>query len=162
MPRAGKDWREYPSIYHTKPPLTRPYRWIFSPDLSAQIYGISQDLSGLDTAQTYAFSFYYKILGTTGPMSTDYPVVLSATLDDEELFTFAITSLDQRTSTYVEGSKKGIRPRSSTAVLKIGATVPRSTSTRVQMFLDDVSLIQEQPSTITVCSPAAPTATMTI
>jgi hypothetical protein len=118
--------------------------------------GMSQTISDLKTDQRYTFSFYYRIaaLGTVLP---NYPVFLEAILGGEVIFTLPITSSSQRSQTYILATQTGIRPQSSTAALIIRTRADNPVARQIIVYVDDVSLAQEEPSTTAVCSPATPT-----
>jgi hypothetical protein len=134
------------------------YRRILSApnNLNAEL---SQTISGLNVDQTYAFSFYYRITNVI-QASTRTPSTLKVTLGDEVIFMLAITSYSQASVPYVLATKAGIRPQSSTAVLAVtwnnNNYIPGQ-ALLSQILIDNVSLVQEEPSTTVVCSPAAPT-----
>jgi hypothetical protein len=120
--------------------------------------GISQTISDLNTDQTYTFSFYYRI-AVMIPDSPNFPVTLEAVLGNEVIFTLPITSRTQLSPTYILATKTGIRPQSSTTALIIRARAEGNLSRTTVLYVDDVSLAQEEPSTTVACSPAAPTIT---
>jgi hypothetical protein len=127
--------------------------------VTSQKVEISQTLNDLDMSQTYAFSFYYRS-PNLGVVISNQVVSFDVMLGDEVLFTLPITRLTRPSSSYVLVSKAGIRPKSSTAILKIMINVDRIMSQRVLVFdIDTVSLTPESSSTV-VCSPAAPTITI--
>jgi hypothetical protein len=121
--------------------------------------GMSQTISDLKTDQTYTFSFYYRI-AVLGIVFPNYPVFLEAVLGDEVIFTLPISSFAQRSQTYVVATQAGIRPKSSTAALIIRTRADNPIARQNIVYVDDVSLAQEEPSTTVVCSPAAPTITI--
>jgi hypothetical protein len=121
--------------------------------------GMSQTISDLETDQRYTFSFYYRIAASSA-ISPNYPIFLEAILGNEVIFTLPITSYSQRTQTYVLATQAGIRPQSSTATLMIRTRTDRLSPLQNIVYVDDVSLTQEEPSTTVVCSPAAPTMTV--
>jgi hypothetical protein len=136
------------------------YRVIYSYTGNRISSGMSQTISDLKTDQTYTFSFYYRI-AVSSAVSPNYPLFLEAILGDEVIFTLPITFYSQRTPTYVLATQAGIRPQSSTAALIIRTRADRPSPIQNIVYVDDVSLAQEEPSTTVVCSPAAPTITIT-
>lgn len=136
-----------------------PCRQILTYASNTQQVGIIQTLDGLDMTQTYAFSFYYRLLNAGGIFSNQV-VSFDVTLGDEVLFTLPITISTRPSNSWVLVSKAGIRPKSSNVVLKMVSNVDRFMPQRLLVFyVDTVSLTPESSSTV-VCSPAAPTITV--
>jgi hypothetical protein len=135
------------------------YRVIYANTNNLISSGMSQTISDLKTDQRYTFSFYYRI-ASLGVVLPNYPVFLEAILGNEVIFTLPITSYSQRSQTYVLATQAGISPQSSTAALIIRTRYDNPIAHQNVVYVDDVSLAQEEPSTTVVCSPAAPTTTI--